>query len=128
MKATEVTIGDWVISKDLKVPVKVVSMVQHYGTSIFFYHDTRQYIANDFQFEPISLTPEILEKNGFSETTHAGVWFSTELPCSIDIQKNIKNKIDKLDDLYDEIVVSVDYVHELQHLLAFCGKSGDFIL
>ena len=65
MRTEDLMIGDWVISKDLKVPVKVRSIMNHYGTSIYFYHNGSEFIVQDFQIEPIPITSEILEKNGF---------------------------------------------------------------
>lgn len=140
MKTTDLMIGDWVISKDLKVPVKVRSIMNHYyGTSIYFYHNGSEFIVQDFQIEPIPLTSEILEKNGFKKkvwreysepdvTTYAiGGGFFIEV--TMDEYWLVDNCSDSNDYYYtSNWIVKVEYVHKLQHLMRDLEIKKEIIL
>ena len=60
MKATELMIGDWVLVKNK--PVQVVGIT----TDSIETTDKNGYYSEDY-IKPITLTPEILEKNGFEK-------------------------------------------------------------
>lgn len=60
MKATELMIGDWVLVKNK--PVQVVGIT----TDSIETTDKEGYCYEDY-FKPITLTPVILEKNGFEK-------------------------------------------------------------
>ena len=96
------------------------------------------------QPEPIPLTPEILEKNGFSsETFLTAEWekkvYFKEFPgCVIEPDNSGKyifgttiywNKTDSdgssIDwgTMYNSRIYNLQYVHELQHALHICGFS-----
>ena len=108
MKTEDLQIGDWVLYKSDKpentFPIQV--------TLDIMYNEIQKW---EDRFEYIPLTPGILKKNGFSESTHTGVWFSTELPCSIDIERKLKYKNDKVEELSNEIEISINYVHKLKY-------------
>jgi hypothetical protein len=60
MKANELSskdlmVGDWVMSKELKTPVKVCSIMNHYETTIYFCCQGNEFIVNSYQLEPIPL-------------------------------------------------------------------------
>lgn len=140
MKAENLMIGDWVTSKDLKVPVKVRSIMNHYGTSIYFYHNGSEFIVRDFQIEPIPLTPEILKKNGFKKH----VWYcginniiTYEIVDNfhVEVSKNGKGFciVDNIKDYGDHTyeanwLVDIKCVHELQHILKDFKIEKEFVL
>ena len=68
MKATELIIGDWVSCGG--TPIRVENI---HGDCINFQHDI-PFVQEEFMIDfaeivPISLTPEILEKNEFNQLT-----------------------------------------------------------
>ena len=122
MKATELIIGDWVSCGG--TPIRVENI---HGDCINFQHDI-PFVQEEFMIDfaeivPISLTPEILEKNEFNQvidtckikTYHRKpinvIMFSTPeitiLPEESFIIKNLK----------------IQYVHEFQHILRLCGMN-----
>ena len=83
-------------------------------------------IDPDFLFwdevQPIPLTPEILEKNGFSDNyAYDNLSYATDFVGDI-IGVHIVGKGGVMDEMYFK------YVHELQHALRLCGIEKEIIL
>lgn len=113
MKPEEMMLGDW-ISFDGE-PVKVQQVVSG---------------INELDYEPIPLTAEILEKNGFGDSfaTNEKIFECEDFEIWIDFKEQgywvcIKNKVS---DLYFE--GNKMYVHELQHALKLCGIDKEIVL
>lgn len=81
-----------------------------------------EYIVHDI--EPIPLTPEILEKNGFEDTICDAIWISTN--CNL-LWKDgkLKNFCREED---DEVCIPCEYVHKLQHALKLCGIDKEIVI
>lgn len=138
MKATELMTGDWVMSKDLKIPIRVRNVMNHYGISISFYHNGNEYIVQDFQIEPIPLTTEILEKNEYCYDEASDAW--ELIPTdSFGIRKDeddncfyfclgIFDAFNKYSDITYHYITKIEYVHELQHMFLLCGIDKEIIL
>lgn len=78
--------------------------------------------------EPIPLTPEILEKNGFEPVKEGK--FPTLKNCYGDILfqlEDIKNEYIH-DTLYMFKNIPIFYVHELQHALRLCNLDKEIVL
>lgn len=129
MKSNEnLMVGDWVKFKgsDLYHQVKVVS-----NKSIKF--DNQKWFAKS-SVEPIPLTQEILEKNGFVNDRGIYCWrdenkqityFSKEnnRPYCTYSFVNIESGCIVVNEL------PIEYVHELQHTLRLCGiKKEEIVL
>lgn len=90
------------------------------------YHDNEIYCLCDT--EPIPLTPEILEKNGFE---NRGAQFFCDSIGMIWWKDNIFmfSKYTRHEDLPTENVsINIGYVHELQHALRLCGIEKEIVL
>ena len=121
MKATELMIGDWVCYKGrTQIPARVLSFNNQ---TIKFDSGTPQdWMSTIENFEPIPLTKEILEKNGFCSLPNVGY-----------VMEEHENEI--IYDLWDhklrilknrEQILNLEYfnemcVHELQHALLLAG-------
>lgn len=139
MEAEEIMIGDWVRYKsdspDNAFPVKV-----DYNMFCNELHKWKD------RFEPIEITPEILEKNGFVDAS-CGKKLKYEMVyingnCQLNyITKYsvfsiyVKNEKDNYlwglirpNDWYKAFWGEIKYVHELQHTLRLCGIEKDIIL
>lgn len=117
MKANELMIGDLVIDKTLNAPHRVTAQ------DIFLLAENT---INENNFEPIPLTAEILEKNGFKKTTDEKYYMCDDyselsaeeysdsiwLICCSDIECNLP---------VQKIMVS--YIHQLQQFLRLCGLN-----
>ena len=142
MKAKELMIGDWVcVTKNFTQKyhkIRALSndegsvlrgiYVNEYGVknhSIFSPNDT----------EPIPLTPEILEKNGFEnigddtyqlEEKPCWFWvdfFNHQYGCEYDTSTN-----EYEDDEHRLKLYGIPSVHELQHALRLCGIEKEIEL
>ena len=141
MRANELMIGDWVLDGGVKARV----------TSIMCdgIIETTKRISNEEIVEPIPLTQEILEKNGFekihlaytvdkyhylyavsqrvfikclpfqNENLKVSNWFGVQI---------VNNELDAQTNLNSSCDVTCAYVHELQHALRLCGIKKEIKL
>lgn len=124
MKPTDLMIGDWVIIKDYPMKAMPKQMSPEY------------YTRSLVEIEPIPLTPEILEKNGFPYDNKERLYY----PFS---NKAFAIERDEHDDrvfyysmyVYNPYssfnwheIIEIRYVHELQHALKLCGIEKEIVL
>ena len=120
MKANELMIGDWVQPCSRSYPVQVETLSA----------DT---INGDMDatFDPIPLTPEILEKNGFESDTNIFGLCDYELSESYILENRgdrfcfVKRIPGYRSTFY---IIDIKYVHELQHALLLCGIEKEIEL
>lgn len=128
MKATDLMIGDWVIRRGVpEEPMRLYNMNASRG--IAYLDQDGRGVAELFEnIEPILLTPQILEKNGFDSR---GAQFFCDKIGMIWWKDNIFmfSKYTRHEDLPTEnISINIGYVHELQHALKLCGIEKEIIL
>ena len=147
MKAEDLMIGDWVSLNGSNYQVQDIlkkGVIKLYENTKYGEHTlelTTDYIE-DF-IEPIPLTTEILEKNGFrlmtSGSDYIPYYTDTEF---YEIQKDYSVCLEyggglvKLVCLYESYTNSIEsswvtllkYTHELQHALKLCGIDKEIIL
>jgi len=128
MKANELMVGDWVYSTFCDKPCKVVG-VEQYESGYANVKVTNVSGAKDINsLTPISLTPEILEKNGFEK-----VYDKYKLPnyrikwkSYTDFYFTVFTGVDGywnpigLNVIIGGVPATVDYVHQLQNVLRLC--------
>lgn len=145
MKVEELMIGDWVrianvesnlaMYRDARVRVCEIYKFNDYEKINVRVGGNTYKVEVSEELEPIPLTPDILEKNGFR------VVYEGELHTSYfqDIDRfHAEIKVDKVgiyqhlsmrDGLGDIVeVVECKYVHQLQHILRFLGIQKDIKL
>lgn len=119
MKANELMIGDWVYRPDCYDQVKEI---RHTGV---IGRDSLRGLIAFSELEPIPLTPEILEKNGFV--------YDLEDKLFEDIYPRISmlyaqyRLVENGGINYGEMS-EIKYVHELQHALRLCGITKEIEL
>ena len=152
MKANELMIGDWVRITDddtdafFDARVGTLTRVEN-----IFVVPPGEEMAQPFSIdcvEPIPITPEILEKNGFdingipedmqpveerdwSDDTY--VWSGQETPDEV---MEVCVYMEDPNNFFAEIIcqychvdgVHIKYVHELQHALRLCGIEKEIVL
>ena len=133
MKASELMVGDWVFTRGQIEQV----------TSIYDgYICTEHYeYSHDYYFEPIPITPEILEKNGFMycksdggfclpTTISYGNWDVDVILFNVtDEYRNNQLHIGTPDDSITILhLMECNHVHELQHALRLCGIEKEIVL
>ena len=133
MKANELMIGDWVFyihTEDGIAPYKEVICIQAEDLC-------RDACIIETHYEPIPLTAEILEKNGFARDEMFSTgwrfrYYENGRGLIYEIQWDSKND-------YMEIVSNlakigsfdkkgIQFVHELQHALRLCGIDKEIEL
>ena len=134
MKASELMIGDWV--DDGGENARVTSL-----TCDGIIETTRR-ISNIEVVEPIHLTSEILEKNGFTccnedddgsiqyefgtDDLGVDVWLNTpDGICLLGAWRRWEN-CDKVYTMIEELPIR--FIHELQHALKLCGIDKEIVL
>jgi len=140
LKAEELMVGDWIIVYEKAMPVKArVDGV--YGNNAFVLGHPRT-VANGF-VNPIPLTPEILEKNGFikdeddeyQKTYHLlvptgfekdsytiKVTLYTKPICGVNVLFKCWGSIPPYNGGLNDIhLCSISFVHQMQHALRLCG-------
>lgn len=136
MEAKELQIGDWVYIfdpdyKEEKEAYKV-SEIREDGIRTYMFNDTYE----EDWFEPITLTPEILENNGFFVYMSTFSKVKTKFYSSYELlKKGIVFSVENDQDINsfiridNYVVFKLNYIHELQHLLRMCkmiDKSDNF--
>lgn len=130
MKANELMIGDWVLFDHNPVRVAILGAAQ----------DSLGLTVGDNVFgqpysmiEPIPLTAEILEKNGWEYSEYTGDEMFT-WPLDDDIEMPFRLVVDYNGNKYwitvgvGNYLTPINYVHELQHALRLCGIEKDITL
>lgn len=122
MNATDLMIRDWIYVD--KTPIKINQVCEE--CIICDFGDGDEEVDC---FEPITLTPEIFEKNGFIyEKGYSSIVYRLDENFLIHYE-NSKYKVKWTDeDCDEELSIYIKYVHELQHLIKLCKINKEIIL
>jgi len=143
MKANELMIGDWVLLKDCDGAYDIITGITERGVLLDSNSD-----GSFEDIEPIPLTKEILEKNGFRKQKWNDL--VTEFVFATDLEQSpqtviqftfYSREIEGVKSLLkmwtkskfghgqnDVHLCGVYYVHELQHALRLCGIDKKIVL
>ena len=127
MKATDLMIGDWVV--DTEFGKNKIDKIETLEPRRVWLEHGRTYVPIEF-IEPVPLTTEILEKNGFVKDENDDDWYywnwSVIDDCIFYYKETSKVRI-----LYASglaFVKILQYVHELQHALRLCEIKKEIVL
>lgn len=137
----ELSIGNWVYNKHHSKAIQITPFD-------FFAHthrDGEQYLigspnlVSGKDFEPIPISPEILEKNGFEKRE-----FINEVNCKEEywiycddyyslVISEINDRLYKVEHHSEELInligqLYISYVHQLQNALTLCGINKEIEL
>ena len=142
MKANELMIGDWVYTNRDYMPIaQVEAIYPHFIFTKDGEYEGEEIKENDI--EPIPLTPEILEKNGFEKEEYGLIWKSEQNVCDINGFPRIyawvsfwkkgcirEVEISNIDTFYKDKIKQSNtyYVHQLQQALRLCGIEKEITL
>ena len=137
MEAKELMIGDWVIHRgEPAIVYEIDEYYQRINTEPDGYDSIK--CIDISEIEPIPITPEILEKNGwkvkkgFVQHGNFGdgplmLWHTEENK----ILRNFTHELE-INDLSSykgfRVRIECNYVHELQHALRLCGIEKEIVL
>lgn len=123
MKTNELMIGDYVLVKSSKMPIKIVAI--HHNKVAYHSYANRLIWVGEGLLEPIILTPEILKKNGFEEWDGWYVYSIDNVAVEIAWTGTILEIGGECGNLE---LPAIMYVHQLQHALRLCGIEKELIL
>lgn len=133
MKATELMIGDWVQcnywrpSKQLRVAE--IRRIMDDETKIGVDSDGTVLIFKQREIDPIPLTAELLEQNGFYSERNTGyVYEDGEYEVIVDLWNNGYRILYNRDVMVNIHRFCDVPVHELQHALRLCGIDKEIII
>ena len=140
-------IGDWVLISVWDCnpfPSKVTSINynSYQGKDFVDWIDTEdEEEIGMYAVQPIPLTPEILEKNGFEKYPYANnYWYCDDMlelfvkiVCIFpikdrELRSSLSTATPRLTAGEDDVYIRCDYVHELQHALKLCGIEKEIVL
>ena len=109
-------VNDWVANQ-YGTPIQIYSTgdngaYANTGDTLWVFED------NEYKLQPIPLTPEILEKNGWKETEY---WHEYQDGNTI-IQYGLSNIWGIINGIEIEHF-KCEYIHQYQHLLRLCGLN-----
>ena len=119
MKANELMINDWVRVKRTQKIVKVKEIKQS-----CIYTEDNGYEYNEI--EPIPLTKEILEKNGWKKLETAYWWRGGGIPILLDMYDERYGWCLSIE--RNHIPFDCKYVHQLQQAMSLCGITKEIEL
>ena len=134
MKTNELMIGDYVNYRGQII--KVTSLYDKGGSNEVGWSNKEIVWVNGRCIEPIPLTPEILEKNGFEKQWQDNYEYSdddenlnmTFFPKSSNYTNGAYDYIDIEKGCMTINEMPIEFVHELQHALRLCGIEKEIIL
>ena len=110
-------IGDWCCDGN-GFPMQITNVGEDYAYATFEGDegDPWEFNDKDDQPQPIPLTPEILEKNGWKETAYWHEYQDNKnvIQCCL---PELRGKINGIEVEH----FKCEYVHQYQHLLRLCG-------
>ena len=121
MKATDLMIGDWVKIKGHLDCDKVREIARDENMQWYISFACSASLFRTYEFEPIPLTPEILEKNGFIKVNSQRYDYGyPDTDCYVKVNPK-KNMIHVNGRNANSNLYSHSFVHELQRALRLCG-------
>ncbi len=128
LKISDLSVGDWVITKDGNVTVDIISPLE-----VVVMNDYGNLCACKIEdIEPIPITAEILEKNGFESTTKPNVFTLTHGKLQLYVSNELDgwhmSFVNFMERLCILQVIRKSNIHELQHALRLAGVEKEINL
>jgi hypothetical protein len=119
MKPNELMIRDWVANPINGKPMRVMSLTRDVELGLSGFYD---------EVDPIPLTAEILEKNGFSHIMYSDAYYSIMIGDTyVELRKYENMAVwfnwkENNDGVYADYILPIpEFIHQLQHALRLCG-------
>ena len=115
IRCRDLMVGDWCCDKH-GFPMQITTVSDDYAYATFEGNegDPWEFDDKDDQPQPIILTPEILEKNGWWYDVE-DMWLHDEVDFGIERWKGFQ--------CYNISQIKLDSVHQLQQTLRLCGLN-----
>ena len=133
VSSKDLMIGDWIRFKYTKEIAQVSGVSSIEGLKVLIKDEEVDWFPPNI-IEPILLTQEILEKNGFEQGFGGGkncLNYNEYADNKGDFDLYICNGIREgstCGEIYEYVFTAIQYIHELQHALKLCGIDKEIIL
>lgn len=122
LKITDIAIGDWVMVKGKAVKVESLGKIRDYVEL-----EGSLALCHIKVVQPIPITPEILEKNGFEICE--GDWIGHDYRCIVQQHGGYWDVLSSKRGYYRTIRIDgLECVHELQHAIRLAGIEKEIEL
>lgn len=126
MKAKELQLGDWVNTPKGNYQIDSIQDNDVVGTT-YNNGDGVESLFDIDKVKPISLTVEILEKNGWSQVLYSNESYDNEDAEQLSLWTG-EDDNEWWWHVGVELVTPLNYVHELQHALRLCGIEKEIVI
>ena len=130
VRATEIMVGDWLWYQGQfnAFPLKVEQVTKRKVGYHADPHENRMYYLRLHEVQPIPITPEILERNGFEKVQNLLVlqWENGVYPSMIFVEYNPENYCLFINDMM--FPKPIRFLHELHHILMDCDIEKEITL
>lgn len=123
MKANELMVGDYVIRKNILKEILIVIAIDSIRNVVYLDLDGLGITEKIENIEPIPLTAEILEKNGFQQIS-TNKYVSGTVTIAIFVEEFLIT----IKSLGARVMITIKYIHELQHALQLCNIDKEIEL
>ena len=124
MKETELMIGDYVIRKNVPKEIFIVDAIDSIRDIVYLDLDGLGITEKLTNIEPIPLTPEILKKNGWSKDLYDNESYDNDDFEQLSLWEGLDGNAWWWH-VGVELVIPLNFVHELQHALRLCGINKE---
>lgn len=121
-------IGDWVYDKHYNGDIEPIKIYNIYGNEVNCKTERNRFDVDEIvsgtymsDLQPIPLTDEILEQNGFERV-------NGEYQDVFYVYDGIELLIDNEYTLFGQCKMPIKYVHELQHALRLCNITKEIVI
>lgn len=124
MEAKELMIGDWVRINEGAFKVSGINNYDYWNIELDMdknWHDEECFAEG--AIEPILLTDDILELNGFEYNDNDKEWWHYDPYPFSDFQIGYDGEQKTALFNFETTNIKLNYVHELQHILRLCGLN-----
>lgn len=130
MNAKDLMIGDWIhrcytcsdTGREVVIDFQLTE-IRNLAKSLYVCSE-KGVVCKVEDAEPIPLTPEILEKNGWE--WNGEIWINTDILFAL--ENGYDREIRYWWHMFDSPIVQINFVHQLQHALRLCGIDKDLII
>lgn len=130
MRVTEIMVGDWLWYQGQfnAFPLKVEQVTKRKVGYHADPHENRMYYLRLHEVQPIPITPEILERNGFEKVQNLLVlqWENGVYLSMIFVEYNPENYCLFINDMM--FPKPIRFLHELHHILMDCDIEKEITL
>jgi hypothetical protein len=127
LKISDLSVGDWVICNGFKATIAGYN-VESGSIQVLTKQKNKMWFGLD-DIEPIPITAEILEKNGFERLTSQFIVYHTDkVWISYDKPSETWSVTMYINDFTSNLHANILHIHQLQHALRLAGVEKEINL